>query len=167
MAVEIDHLFRHPEHTRLVATWIYREFWAGKPGYDIELFERRLREADNPGRIPLSLLALADGRPVGTVNLVESDSERRPDLHPWLAALVVVPEYRRRGIGSALVRALIGEALRLRLPELFLGTDIPGFYARFGARLHEQFEEGLCIMRIPFGPPVKLHRGPGVGPEVT
>jgi predicted N-acetyltransferase YhbS len=144
----IEHLCAHPQHISLVAGWIYEEFWAGRPGYDVGVFERRLREARDPGRIPLSLLALVDGQPVGTVNLVECDSERRPDLRPWLAALVVARGQRGSGIGGALVRALVGEARRLGLTELFLGTDIPAFYERLGGRVVERFDDGTCIMRI-------------------
>jgi predicted N-acetyltransferase YhbS len=148
VAVQIDHLFNHPEHIGLVAGWIYSEFWVGKPGYSVEYFEARLREADNSDRIPLSLLALSDGRPVGTINLVENDNPKRPDLHPWLAALIVVPEERRRGIGTALVRTLLSEAKRLGFSELFLGSDIPGFYERLGAEHFDWATETLQIMRI-------------------
>jgi predicted N-acetyltransferase YhbS len=151
MTLRIDHLFRHPEHTRLVADWIYNEFWQGKPGYSVDTFEGLLRQADDPDRIPLSLLALEDGRPAGTVNLIHTDSDSRPHLHPWLAALIVVPELRHRGIGAALVRALVAEAGRLGIPRLYLGTDIPDFYTALGAALHERLTDTLCIMR--FDPP--------------
>lgn len=149
---EIVHLFKHPRHLPLVAGWIYHEFWAGKPGYSVALFEDLLRQADDPGRIPLSLLALDEGRPAGTVNLIHCDSQRRPDLHPWLAALVVPPGARGRGIGSALVRAVASEARRLGFNEVFLGTDIPVFYEPLGARVFQRFEDALCIMRIPLAP---------------
>lgn len=151
MKIQIHHLFNHPQHIRLVAQWIYAEFWKDKAGYSAETFETLLRQADNPDRIPLSLIALADGQPAGTVNLVHTDSEIRPDLHPWLAALVVVPEYRHFGIGSALVRALMLEAKGLGFPELYLGTDIPEFYSSFGAEHYQQVDESLSIMRLPLG----------------
>jgi GNAT superfamily N-acetyltransferase len=146
--VVVDHLFQHREHIRLAATWIYDQFWSQKPGYSVELFESLLHQASDPDRIPLSLLALVDGAPAGTVNLIHSDSESRPDLHPWLAALVVVPECRGRGIGSLLVRTLVTQAQRLGLPHLFLGTDIPGFYTRLGATVYEQVTDATCVMRI-------------------
>ncbi|MGD1148651.1 MAG: GNAT family N-acetyltransferase [Thermoanaerobaculaceae bacterium] len=148
MRTHIDHLFDHPEHIRLVAGWIYDEFWKGKPGYSVATFESLLRQARDPDRVPLSLLALADGHPAGTVNLVHTDSETRPDLHPWLAALVVVPEHRRRGVGTALVRELTQHAARLGFHEMFLGTDIPGFYSRLGAEHFQPIRGDLCIMRF-------------------
>ena len=145
---KIDYLFNHPERIRTVATWIYEEFWRDKPGYSVETFELLLRQACDPDRIPLSLLALTDGKPAGTVNLIHSDSESRPHLHPWFAALFVHPDFRHQGIGSGLSRALLSEARRLGIPELFLGTDIPAFYAALGAELHEQVSETACIMRF-------------------
>jgi predicted N-acetyltransferase YhbS len=148
MNIRIDHLFNHPEHIGLVAGWIYNEFWVGKPGYRVEYFEARLREANDPDRIPLSLLAVSDGRPVGTINLIHNDNPKRPDLHPWLAALIVVPEERRRGIGTMLVRALVREAERLGYSDLFLGTDIPAFYERLEAEHYDWATETLQIMRI-------------------
>ncbi len=149
MNAQIDHLVYHPEHIRLVAGWIYREFWEGKAGYSVGTFETLLRQAGDPDHVPLSLLALAEGRPAGTVNLIHNDDPERPHLHPWLAALVVVPEFRHHGIGAALVRALAREARRLGFFELFLGTDIPAFYTRLGAQLHEQVTDVFCIMRLP------------------
>jgi predicted N-acetyltransferase YhbS len=148
MNVRIDHLFSHPEHVRLVAGWIYHEFWLGKPGHSVESFEARLREASDPDRIPLSLIAFYEGRPAGTVNLIDNDNPNRPELRPWLAALLVVPEYRGRGIGTRLVRELVREAGRLGFSELFLGTDIPAFYERLGARHYGWATETLRIMRI-------------------
>lgn len=148
LALQIDHLFNHPESIRLVAGWIYDEFWRDKPGYSADTFDRLLRQANDPARIPLSLLALAEGEPAGTVNLIHSDSPSRPQLHPWLAALFVVPAHRCHGIGRALCRALVAEARRLGFSELFLGTDIPAFYFALGAELHEQLTDSLCIMRF-------------------
>jgi predicted N-acetyltransferase YhbS len=148
MKIRIDHLFNHPDHLQLVAGWIYNEFWTGKPGHSVETLEARLSLAGNPDCVPLSLLALADGQPAGTVNLVENDNEQRPQLRPWLAALLVVPGFRKHGIGSALTRAIVEEAKRLGFSELFLGTDMPDFYIRLGAELHEQPSESYCIMRF-------------------
>lgn len=148
MTIEIDHLFNHSNQIGRVATWIYEEFWREKPGYSVEFFEGVLRDANDPDRIPLSLLAIVDGTPSGTINLIHSDSERRPDLHPWLAALIVVPEYRHRGVGSALCHAGAAHAQRLGIREVFLGTDMPAFYAQFDAEVYERVTDSLCNMRV-------------------
>ncbi len=151
MDVFVDHLFAHQHHLPLVAEWIYNEFWLDKPGYSVETFEGLLKQANHPSRIPLSLVAIQDGHPVGTVNLIQCDSERRPHLFPWLAALIVDPSHRRKGVGGILVKRVSAEAKRLGYGELFLGADIPAFYAQFGATIYEKFPDNLCIMRIDLG----------------
>jgi predicted N-acetyltransferase YhbS len=150
LVLQIDHLFAHPEYIRSVAGWIHGEFWHEKGGHTFETLEAALRAASDPDVLPVSLLALVDGAPAGTVNLIHSDSPSRPDLHPWLAALFVLPEHRRRGVGGALCRALVREARRLAIAELFLGTDIPGFYARLGAEPYEKLDSGY-IMHFRLG----------------
>ena len=59
MNVSVDHLFAHQEYLPLIAGWIYNEFWLGKPGYSVPTFEGLLRQANDPNRIPLSLLVPA------------------------------------------------------------------------------------------------------------
>ena len=145
---QITDLFTHPQYVPLVAGWIHAEFWADKDVFTPTALADLLRLATLSDAIPLSLLAVVDGQPVGTVNLIENDDDRRAHLRPWLAALYVVPDHRRRGIGSALVRSLQRRAGRMGIGELYLGTDNPGFYTRFGAALHEQVVDDFCIMRI-------------------
>ena len=51
-------------------------------------------------------------------------------------------------MGSTLVRALLGEARRLGLPRLYVGTACPGFYTRLGAVLQQQPQPGFCVLRF-------------------
>jgi GNAT superfamily N-acetyltransferase len=151
MTVRIDHLFHHPHHLGFAARLIHGEFWVDvKNGFSVADLEGFLGNATDPGRIPLSLLALDDaGEPVGTINLIDNDDATLPELHPWLAALVVLPAWRGRGVGSALVRALAAEAARLGFEQLYFGTDGPGFYERLGAQRHLERGPGFWIMRLP------------------
>jgi predicted N-acetyltransferase YhbS len=149
--IKIVHLSEKPEYLPAVADWIYKEWWNGKPGYSPQRIETKLREASDPTRIPLSLLAMVDGEPAGTVNLIESDYEERPHLRPWLAALLVRPEFQNHGIASALVRHCVEEGKRLGVETLYLGTRIPDYYKRFGAEIQESTETGFWIMRLHTG----------------
>jgi len=148
MEIRIAHLYEHPAYFGVVAKWIHEEWWTGKPGHSVQTMETRLRQASNPDRIPISLVALANDGPVGTVNLVENDDENRRHLFPWLAALLVLPQYRGQGIGSTLVRSLLTEAARLKVKRMYLGADAPEFYLRFGAEIHEQVTDEFCIMCV-------------------
>lgn len=145
---QIDHLFQHPQHRPAVAAAIYKEFWKDKPGYSPAFFENLLRQADHPDRIPLCLVARVNGQFAGVVNLIENDNAARPHWRPWLAALIVLPPFRGQGIGSALVRRLVAEGVRLGYHRLHLGTDAPGFYERLGARQLEWLRPDLALMAI-------------------
>jgi predicted N-acetyltransferase YhbS len=145
---QIEHLCERPVHIDRVAAWIYAEFWADKQIHTPASLACLLRDAACPDAIPLSLLALVGGEPVGTVNLIECDDDKRGHLRPWLAALFVVPEYRGRGIGSRLVCELAGSAATLGYTSVYLGTDSPGFYARLGAKVHEQVTNEFAIMQL-------------------
>jgi predicted N-acetyltransferase YhbS len=81
----------------------------------------------------VALVAKADGEPIGTCLLVESEIEPNHDVSPWLAGLFVVPEHRRKGVGAILVRAIEDQARQRGFSRLYLyTTEAVGFYARFG-----------------------------------
>lgn len=89
----------------------------------------------------LAFLARADGRVVGFVmlsgtDLVDEDGTRRDVL--TLTPLAVLPEFERRGIGSALVAAAIAEADRRREP-LVVVEGSPRYYGRLGFRFAPDF----------------------------
>lgn len=151
--LRIDHLARTPQHIEAVAHMIYREFWVGVEGGLTEAFlVDHLRRTGDPDRLPLSLLARVGDEPIGTVNLIDNDDPKRTHLHPWLAAMVVAAPWRGRGVGSALVRALLDEARRIGFERVYFGTDGPGFYTRLGAQLHEPVTPRFCIMQFPLAP---------------
>lgn len=79
----------------------------------------------------LSFVAEEDGRVVGHVmntwNWIDETGERVLQFSP----LGVLPEYQRRGHGSALVRASL-EAVRERGESLLLVEGDPAYYGRFG-----------------------------------
>jgi predicted N-acetyltransferase YhbS len=59
-------------------------------------------------------------------------TEEWPDLTPWLAAVYVMPEYRRRGVGAALIQAVVEKAA-LGVETLYLSTvGREEYYASLG-----------------------------------
>jgi predicted N-acetyltransferase YhbS len=148
MPIRIIHLCELPDFRATVARWIYEEFWADKDRHSPSSLEKLLQQATSADGLPISLLALQDDAPVGTVNLIENDDEDRSHLGPWLAALLVLPTHRRQGFGSALIGSLQGHAARLGFRGMYLGTDNPAFYVRRGATVHEQVGDNFCIMYL-------------------
>ena len=144
----IRHLYQVPELRGAVADLIHEAFWITVPGASPAAMQQRLAEASDADRLPLCLVALKGDEPIAAVNVVHSDDERHPEWTPWLAGMVVAQGWRGRGVGSALVRALLAEARRLQIRRLYFGTDGPGFYTRLGAVHHAAARPGFWFMRF-------------------
>ena len=56
----------------------------------------------------------------------------RQDLYPWLASLYITPEHRGKGIGTELQKFLVQYSKGLGYNEIFLYTDLEGYYERTG-----------------------------------
>lgn len=82
-------------------------------------------ELDEFDAVSCHALALAADEPVGTGRLL-------PDGH--IGRMAVLADWRRHGVGAALLQALIDEAERRGMRRLVLSaqTHARGFYARFG-----------------------------------
>ena len=82
-------------------------------------------------RIPLALVALSGSRPVATASLKIQEMTTHKHFYHWLGSVFVVPEFRRRGIGGALVRRCEARAAELGVGNLFLHTpDRETFYRK-------------------------------------
>lgn len=88
--------------------------------------------ADDAWLPAFSLVALAPDDVVGHVLCTRAWVDATPVLA--LGPLSVHPEYQRRGVGSALVHAVLGAADALDEPLVALLGD-PRYYSRFGFRL--------------------------------
>ena len=83
------------------------------------------------GALTISLVAEVDGKVAG--HIAFSPVEISDGSKDWyaLGPVSVAPQYQRRGIGSALVRAGLEELKQLGAQGCVLVGD-PGFYDRFG-----------------------------------
>ena len=73
--------------------------------------------------LPRTFIALDGDNVVGTAALTRQSMASHPDLSPWLAALLVAADYRGRGVGSALVAHVAGEARRQGFSAIYCGAD--------------------------------------------
>lgn len=106
-----------------------------------------LRGCLNRDTLPIALVALdADETLLGTAALKDESVGSEQGVGPWLAAFLVAPKHRGRGVGSALVAAIEVEAARLGFAEIYTSTDAA---------------EGILERRgwVPFGDTESL-RGP-------
>jgi N-acetylglutamate synthase-like GNAT family acetyltransferase len=84
---------------------------------------------------------LDDGELLGSAMLLAHDMDSRPQLTPWLAGVFVKPQCRGKGIGSALVRHIEGEARSLGVSTLYLYTpNAESLYERLDWSVTEHCE---------------------------
>jgi GNAT superfamily N-acetyltransferase len=115
----------------ICARWRANAFSVLQASFEQELRSMELFASDQSRGV--ALVAKADGEPVGTCLLVESEIEPNHDVSPWLAGLFVVPEQRRKSAGAVLVRAIEDQARQRGVSRLYLyTTDAVRFYARLG-----------------------------------
>jgi GNAT superfamily N-acetyltransferase len=137
-ALVIAPLVDHVAHLPLIAEWNVRS-WGAATGRSHDGYVARLTGYLSRGPLPMALIALSDRRPAGTACVNLDDMSTRPGLSPWLANLYVDPAFRRRGIGSALVRAAEDAARAAGHPRLHLYTpNQERLYAALGWRVVER-----------------------------
>jgi predicted N-acetyltransferase YhbS len=149
LARNIHYLEDHPEVIPVLAAWIYREWSYLYPGATQRDFEGFLRERLNKNRLPLTLVAIEAGEPVGTVSLKAFDMETRNDLTPWLTSLYVTAPWRKKGLGSSLVTAMERKAAELGIGRLFLFTAEAALAERFYPRLGWSVKETTTYHSSP------------------
>ena len=119
---EIVDLRACPESIPAVAAWLFEAFHTFSPGLAELDFARQLEDSCADEGMPCSLVAIQDGRPVGTASVVESDLHQRVQYSPWLSCVYVVPGMRGCGVGSRLVERAMQVASRLGADRMFLYT---------------------------------------------
>jgi predicted N-acetyltransferase YhbS len=133
-----------------VADRVWRAFWKND-GHPLELLTGLVSQSLSSGPIPTSLVAHEGEEFLGTVALIECDEETRPQYTPWVAALWVEPEHRRRGIGAALVHNASELAFTAGAKRVHLLTRESrlSFYESLGWQVLEANapEAGLFILK--------------------
>jgi N-acetylglutamate synthase-like GNAT family acetyltransferase len=136
--MRIDHLAEHPDLVPTLALWVKGEWGHLPPHVAYEEYVSNFQRQTTYGRIPETFVAMEGDTLLGTASIIEYDMSTRMDLSPWMASVYVDPQFRNRGIGSALVRTVMQEAAELGLQRLYLITpDKVGFYGRLGWQVLE------------------------------
>jgi len=123
MRIEVKQLSECPEHLLAVGTWIYEEWWK-KPNNSSEVVLRLLRTHTEKDRVPFTVVALANGNPVGSCCVIENDCVHRPQYSPWVAAVYVRPEFRGREVASKLLQEAAKIAARVPVEGLYIDCHV-------------------------------------------
>ena len=128
-----DYLANHSSAIPEIANWHFREWAPIYPEWTLEKVEVELRSHPPTPSIPTTLIALDNGRPVGSVSLLTDDLKGWEHLSPWLGSLYVLPPERGRGLGRSLVQRAVAEARAIGISNLYLFTDSQeAFYLKLG-----------------------------------
>jgi GNAT superfamily N-acetyltransferase len=129
----ISDLRQRPEFFDSVADRIWRAWWKAD-GHPLDYISGRLRESLNAEPIPLALVAHEGSTFLGTSSVIASDLAERPQLTPWVAAVWVEPQARRRGVGAALVNRATQDCSALGVDRVYLCArpQRSEFYERLG-----------------------------------
>ncbi len=109
LTITIDYLKNHPDLVKTCASWSFETWGHYQPDKTLEYFIECRQEYLNIDTLPLTLIAFANEVPVGMCSLAHNRGIL-PELSPWLAALYVHPDYRSRGIGTLLEKAICTKA---------------------------------------------------------
>jgi GNAT superfamily N-acetyltransferase len=139
--VEIEYLADHLDFVPALAKWHYDQW---KDFVDGDSIDRRVQLLLTRARhraVPTIFVAFDGAQLLGSATLAEHDMDTRLDLTPWMVDVFVAPEFRHRGIASALVRRIVHEAAELGVAELYLfttGHERERLYAGLGWSVRER-----------------------------
>lgn len=135
MTITYAYLADHPETIPALAAIWYDDI--GKPWVPNASIEKAVVDYHSHCQrteLPLTIVALADGKPIGMASLRENDGIREGVL-PWLGSVVVDPAHRSQGVGEGLINRIKQEAVQLGFKQLHLfalDPHIPEWYQRLG-----------------------------------
>lgn len=136
--IKVAFLADHAEAVPTLAQW-FRAQW---PDYYAaqtpEAIVQGFYSQANRNGLPVRLVAFMNEAPAGTVVLRQRAVETLPDYSPGLGGLFVAEPYRRRGVGTELVRAGMTVAREQGYESIYAGTVAArGLLERLGWELVE------------------------------
>ena len=122
----------------ILASWHHQQWQhLNDPIYDLKARIADYRNIANANQYPAMFVAHQNSRPLGSIRLVENDMETHSELSPWLASLYVHQDYRRNGIGTALIRTIEIVTSELKFKTIYLFTEDKSFlYEKMGWQVH-------------------------------
>ncbi len=133
MKIIVSSISTVPQAIPVIAKWLNAEWGYLHKNDSIERREAQLNKRMNADSIPFTLVAHDGAVPLGTGSVVQYDIPGRDDLTPCVASVYVPVDYRRMGVGSAIMKALVKQAGLLGYEKLFLFTwDQEKLYSSLG-----------------------------------
>ncbi len=146
--IEIITLADRPDFAATCAKWNHKE-WGYLSGATEDDIVSGLQDIIHSTDRQAARVALWKGELAGFVLLIHNDLDSHPHLKPWVASLLVAPDYRGRGIAKALMAAIESAAQKLGYTEAYLYTDKPDLYRKIAWIDFEELkgdDAGMLIM---------------------
>lgn len=152
--LKIELLKQHPTlvpvltnmwHDLLGCIWV--------PDVTIERVQAKFHEHLNDDKLPLTLVAFDNDKPVGMCSLRENDGIQ-PDLKPWLGSLVVDKSHQGQGVARVLIDETKTRAKGMGFDKLYLfafDPTLPDYYQRHGWKIigMDEFKDhAVTVMMI-------------------
>jgi predicted N-acetyltransferase YhbS len=141
--MEIVPLSSCPHFVPVLAHWAYLHWYLHR-NVRFSAVEADYKRRANESVLPISWVALERGMPIGMVSLKEYDLQSHRQLTPWLSALYVIPQFRKKGVGEGLIARVIAFATEKGYHAVHLFTDhrntayLSGYYEKRGWMLIER-----------------------------
>jgi GNAT superfamily N-acetyltransferase len=136
--ISISRLFPGTPEVTLCASWRIAAF-SEVLGNSVEEESKRLNELASDSQGQAGFVAYWGETPAGTCLLIPKEIEPCHPVTPWLAGLFVVEEFRERGLGKALIKAVEEEARDRGHGQIHLYTDeAEAFYGKLGWTVAER-----------------------------
>lgn len=126
-----------------MAEWLFAVWGSYNPGETLDTCRADLLAGleRNVG-IPKTFVYRQGGALAGWASILAVDIFERPDLGPWLGNLIVLPEFRGRGIARKLIRHVMDYAQGVT-DVLYLYTDnLQAVYEHMGWQAMEEIYIG-------------------------
>jgi GNAT superfamily N-acetyltransferase len=166
MDAVVSALSDYPEFVPVVARWHWQEWGHSDPGGTLLSWTSALAQQAGADQIPGTLIAVADGVPLGAVCLVARDMPGYSAAREWsprIKGLCVDPAARRRGCGTLLMSRCETWAAALGHDDLYLYTERASAAERLYSRIGWQ-----AVRRGRYdGMEVTLMRKPPAGRPVV
>ena len=117
-AMRISYLADQPALAAPLIPGLLEQWRHVLPEQTAETRAAKFRAHMNRDNLPIAWVAHEGSSVFGTAALRAVDVEGREDLTPWLAGVYVLPQFRRRGIASALCEVVEAKARALRMTDL-------------------------------------------------
>lgn len=142
--MKLEYLADNTDFLPTIAKW-YHEEWGHLLGdQNAEDGIEKLRVYLNKDKIPLMLVAVEKGKPVGVAQLKYREMSIYPEKTHWLGGVYVSSENRGKNIATQVVQGIIDIAKTLNVETLYLQTENlnGGLYRKMGWEPIEQVHYG-------------------------